>query len=291
MSTSCVLSDNASPLRPRLGPSGSYQGWSQSSGVFGGTGSTTVNTKLKDHVFGAILKRFRRRTQSHVDRASRTEDEGEIADGENESDVTVYGRGGTGRRRRVRRSNLAPIERLKEEDIVNNAPLRRVHSDGMFNTQSMGRDDNIRSVFSLDFEEEGGQTQTTNASEFGRPLSTGQQDLTLRKRDRSRSQSVVSPITRAPFRKVHSMSPHMDVSQQTEPSFSRQEHFILMEDLTGRLKKPCVLDLKMGTRQYGVDATPAKKKSQRKKCDRTTSRSLGVRMCGMQVRTFVHCGQ
>ena len=70
-------------------------------------------------------------------------------------------------------------------------------------------------------------------------------------------------------------------SSPVEPLISRQEHFVLLEDLTGGLHNLYVLDLKMGTRQYGINATAAKKKSQRKKCDQ---------ICGMQVlgnfRTF-----
>jgi hypothetical protein len=61
------------------------------------------------------------------------------------------------------------------------------------------------------------------------------------------------------------------------------QKFLLLQDLTRGMKRPCVLDVKMGTRMYSIHAKSAKVASQSKKARESTSEAMGIRVCGMQV--------
>ncbi|KAH8179009.1 inositol polyphosphate kinase domain-containing protein [Sarocladium implicatum] len=87
------------------------------------------------------------------------------------------------------------------------------------------------------------------------------------------------PSPTAEFSKI----PRPVNAKEARTQRDRVEYFLLLEDLTAGMKRPCMMDLKMGTRQYGVDATVKKQKSQQEKCRQTTSAELGVRICGLQV--------
>ena len=60
----------------------------------------------------------------------------------------------------------------------------------------------------------------------------------------------------------------------------------MLENLTSSIRFPCILDLKMGTRQYDEMDSLAKRQSKMFKVVTTTTGKLGLRIAGMQVMDY-----
>ena len=62
------------------------------------------------------------------------------------------------------------------------------------------------------------------------------------------------------------------------------KEFIVLENVAYKFSSPCILDLKMGTQQHGDDASSEKRDRQMAKAEKSTTKTLGIRACGMQVK-------
>jgi len=74
---------------------------------------------------------------------------------------------------------------------------------------------------------------------------------------------------------------HLTTFDRIEPNHLHK--YMLIEDLGRKYECPCVMDVKIGTRNYGDFASPDKIRRQMLKTESTTSASLGIRLCGYKV--------
>ena len=192
---------------------------------------------------------------------------------------------------RRRRSGMGLKRRRKSVHGGEQVDLEYFEDEDATVTPQAGRRNEDTSMFNMDVEDmDPPGKQYANLQDQGdvssRSMSSGH-DAELDQKSNSSDEATqlthqVNELTRGGSKVVSGPIPQNPKEAQAATPDQRAQLYLLLEDLTTGMGRPCVLDLKMGTRQYGVYATEKKMKSQRNKCKTTTSQQLGVRICGMQ---------
>ena len=87
------------------------------------------------------------------------------------------------------------------------------------------------------------------------------------------------------FFQVH--SDHLAKLGTVMPSLDARQTYLLLENVVCNYAHPCVLDLKVGKRQYSDDCSETKVARKIARANQTTTASLGLRLTGMQVIELV----
>ncbi|KAJ3072445.1 hypothetical protein HDU98_003570 [Podochytrium sp. JEL0797] len=72
------------------------------------------------------------------------------------------------------------------------------------------------------------------------------------------------------------------IQSNLDPVSNTHETWIVMENVIGGLGLPSIMDVKVGTRLYGPDASDEKRERMIKAAKATTSGETGLRICGMK---------
>ncbi|KAJ1785824.1 hypothetical protein LPJ59_006058 [Coemansia sp. RSA 2399] len=70
----------------------------------------------------------------------------------------------------------------------------------------------------------------------------------------------------------------------TSSGSPEKKRYLCLENIVHGFKEPCVIDIKIGSRLYDIDATPEKRERTLKTANETTTGKLGVFITGMRVR-------